>query len=93
MAIPAIKIDQIGLPAGINGASRSDLVGGIVVTLTDPANAGGPWSWTLASKPPGSVAILSGAATSTATFTPDVPGDYLIGDNADIWVLGYEDEL
>src|SRR6266508_2859983 len=78
MATPTIKIDQAGLAPGTAGASRDDLVVGALVTLTDPANPSGTFAWTLAAKPPGSAATLSGAASSTATFTPDVPGTYLI---------------
>ncbi len=79
MATPTIKIDQSGLGAGVAGQSRSDLVVSVAVTLTDPANPGGAsWAWVMLSKPDGSAAALSGASTSTASFTPDKEGTYLI---------------
>src|SRR6266545_2961797 len=78
MATPTIKIDQAGLAPGTAGASRDDLVVGAPVTLTDPANPSGTFAWALAASPPGSAATLSGATGSTARFTPDVPGTYLV---------------
>lgn len=36
------------------------------------------WQWVLSDKPAGSSAAITGAATATATITPDVPGTYLI---------------
>ena len=78
MAFPTIKIDQPTPGPGIAGQSRDDLILGEVVTLTDPANASGNYVWEFVSIPVGSAAVLSGATTDTATFTPDVTGSYLI---------------
>lgn len=76
MATPTIKIDQTPLVAGSPGVSRTDLAVGASVTLTDPANGAGSYSWELVI-PPGSSTTLSGANTAIATFTPDVNGTYL----------------
>src|SRR6266508_1228475 len=75
-----VDADRGGAPPapGTTGVSRDDLVVGALVTLSDPANPSGTFAWTLAAKPPGSAATLSGATGSTATFTPDVPGTYLV---------------
>ncbi len=77
MATPTIKIDQSPLVAGTPGVSRDDLATGAVVTLTDPANGAGAYSWVLV-VPSGSSATLSGGSTATATFTPDIRGTYLV---------------
>ena len=77
MATPTIQIDQTPLSAGSPGVSRDDLALDIVVDLTDPANGAGLYAWTL-DPPPGSSATLTGAATATPSFTPDVIGTYLV---------------
>lgn len=77
MAIPAILINQATLPPGTSGVSRKDLVVGQIVTLVDTANVSGPYLWELV-VPPGSASFLSGAFTSSASFTPDIPGTYLV---------------
>lgn len=80
MATPQIKIDQSGVPAGVSGQSRRDLVLGQAVTLTDgeAANTGTDlWLWEMIAKPPGSAAALSDDTADSPTFTPDVPGTYL----------------
>ena len=73
MVTAAIKIN--GNPAG----SRDDLSTGVVVNLSN-ANDGGvtSWLWQFVSKPPGSTAIISTPLASTASFTPDIVGSYLI---------------
>jgi len=77
MATPTIALDQTPLSAGTPGSSRSDLALSVPVVCTDPANGAGTYAWELV-VPPGSSATLSGAATDTATFTPDVRGTYLV---------------
>jgi len=74
-----ILIEQVGQPAGTPGASRDDLITGAVATATDPANfaGGGTWAWVLV-VPNGSSTAGSGETTNTFTFTPDIPGTYLV---------------
>lgn len=65
-----LRSAPIGLPVWFEGDS----------TGTD----GGPrttWSFTL-TPPAGSTATLTGATTQFASFTPDVPGSYVISDSA-----------
>lgn len=91
MANPiTIKIDQATRPPGVAGSSRTDMVVGQLVTLTDPANGAGTYLWELI-VPPGSASVLVGAATSTATFTPDIEGTYLVFLTVDAvtsWTVG-----
>lgn len=65
----------------INGVlgENLDLISGTVCTLTNNDDTGVlTWAWVLTSVPDGSSATLSGAATATATFTPDIIGSYII---------------
>ena len=79
MVIAAILINQSGKPAGSPSTSREDLDLNTLVTLTNDDNSGiTSWLWEFVYKPPTSSAVISGAGTSTATFTPDVVGSYLI---------------
>src|SRR5688500_18689192 len=78
MAAPIIR--SSGSTSGIvTGLGRNNLVIGETVTLTDTeaANAALTHLWTL-SRPVGSAAVLTGAATATASFVPDITGSYLI---------------
>lgn len=73
-----IRVDQLtGAGEGVAGVSRNDLWKEKPVQLTD-VGGNTAWRWSLISKPEGSVAVLTGADTATATFTPDLSGDYKI---------------
>lgn len=76
MPTPTIKIDQED-NLGTAGQSHTDLFLGVEVTLSDPANTG-PYTWALVAKPPGSTAVLSSTSDPAPTFTPDLPGTYLV---------------
>ena len=74
-----IKIAQFGAPPGGPGESREDLSLGYEVSLSNNDNAGvTSWNWELVSKPYTSSAVLNNTSLSTASFTPDVAGSYLI---------------
>ncbi|MEQ1800797.1 MAG: PKD domain-containing protein [Gammaproteobacteria bacterium] len=45
---------------------------------TDPDGDGFSYSWEFDTRPAGSGATLTGAGTASPTFTPDVPGSYVI---------------
>lgn len=79
MATPIIRSN--GSSSGVvTGEGRKDLVIGETVTLTDAelANVGSSYVWVFLDKPISSTAILSGAATPTAIFSPDISGSYYI---------------
>ncbi len=67
-----------GAGAGSPGVARNDLWQSCQIDLLDAAGGNTSWAWTLLSKPSGSAAVLSGAATAAASFTPDVPGTYRV---------------
>ena len=78
MSSASIKIEQAGV-AGAAGKSRDDLVLGQPVTLRNANDADvRSWRWTLA-LPSGSSATLSNVTAAAPTFTPDVPGTYVVG--------------
>ena len=78
MASANIVIVQAGV-AGAAGKSRDDLVVGQPVTLKNSDDNGvRSWRWALVSRPYGSSATLSNVVAAQPTFTPDVPGSYLI---------------
>lgn len=67
----SIRLNGSVTPLGITA--------GNVVSCTNFNNSGiGSWRWTLVDKPRTSVSGLSGASAATSTFTPDVPGTYLL---------------
>lgn len=59
--------------------SDDDLPINVLVQLSN-ADVGGEtsYSWTIADKPPGSIAALSNPLIENPTFTPDVEGSYLL---------------
>ena len=66
--------------APITGASRDDLRAGDVVTLQAADTSNTTYAWSIAYKPDGSAATLSGDPTlaNPGTFTVDLEGPYLI---------------
>jgi hypothetical protein len=81
MATASIVIAQAGNspPGGYVNGSRTDLNTVGLVTLTNENDTGvTSWLWQFISRPSGSSATLSNAASSSATFTPDVEGSYLV---------------
>lgn len=64
----------------INGSSGPlQVTPGTPCVLSNFSNVGVlGWQWVLADKPVGSTAVLTGATTATASFTPDLPGTYLV---------------
>lgn len=80
MANPIIQSTQVGPGAGTAGQGRSDLLTGVVVSLSDTngANAGATYAWDFLDKPVGSAATLTSPGSSTPTFTPDVAGSYWV---------------
>jgi hypothetical protein len=69
-------------PAANAGADRNIGVGALVTLdgsgSSDPDHDVLVYNWSVVSKPEGSVAALSGSATASPTFTPDIVGDYVI---------------
>jgi hypothetical protein len=73
-----IVISQSGV-SGASGVSRDDLVLNEVVSLTLGSSAGVQRvRWRMVSRPAGSDAVLQNSTSFLCTFTPDVPGSYLI---------------
>lgn len=75
-----IRIDQTqasGTSTGITGTARNDLWKSRLIALISTTGDATP-VWSLLARPPSSSAALTGATTSTATFTPDQPGTYRI---------------
>jgi hypothetical protein len=79
MATPIIRSSG-SVSGAVTGEGRNDLDIGEVVTLTDTqvANTGAAYSWLMEDTPIGSSATLTGPATATPTFTPDVDGSYRV---------------
>jgi hypothetical protein len=77
-----IEIDQArpsgGTSYGSPGVARNDLWESRLITCHSTASGNTGWAWEFLSIPTGSSAIFSGSSTSTATFTPDLPGTYLV---------------
>ena len=64
--------------AGSPGVARRDLWHNRQVRLVCTTSQNSSYSWSLLAAPPGSAAALTGSNTSTATFTPDLPGPYRV---------------
>lgn len=64
----------------LNGSPTPlQVVAATPVSLSNFDNTGvAAWQWTLLDRPAGSAATISGAASPTASITPDVPGSYLV---------------
>jgi hypothetical protein len=80
--MPTITFDQSGLPAGVAGRSRSDIVAATAVTIT-AGGVVGTAVFGLLGRPTASAAVLSGVGL-TRSITPDVAGKYrvrIIDDN------------
>jgi N-acetylneuraminic acid mutarotase len=60
---------HVGTPVSLNGSDSFD---------DNTPTSALAYAWSFASKPAGSIAVLSGANSSTPTFVPDLPGDYLV---------------
>jgi hypothetical protein len=74
----ALVLTQGGLTANA-GPDQNAAVVGTVVSLTGAGSAGATsYAWTFTSRPSGSSASLTGAATATPTFTPDRRGTYVV---------------
>jgi len=70
------------IPPVANAGSIQNVTTGTLVTLDGSASSDANsdpliYSWTLTSKPAGSTATLTGAATVAPTFTADVAGTYI----------------
>lgn len=80
MATPIIQSTGSSSGAGTAGQGRNSLVIGETVTLSDTeaSNVGASYVWAFEDIPIGSSTALTGAATSTPTFNPDVSGSYRI---------------
>lgn len=69
MATPSILSTGSSSGAGTAGVSRNDLQGGETVTLSDEANSGGTYLWTIVDQPKGATATLSSTTAEEPTFT------------------------
>jgi alpha-tubulin suppressor-like RCC1 family protein len=70
-------------PVAVAGADQSVRLGAnVTLDGSGSSDPGGSYpltyAWTMASRPAGSAAVLSGASTVAPTFTADVPGDFTI---------------
>lgn len=66
-----------------NAGSAQSAVTGTAVSLDGSGSSGGnggslTYSWTFTLKPAGSAATLSSATVAKPTFTPDLPGNYIV---------------
>src|ERR1051325_9244030 len=70
----ALVLSQSGLTANA-GSDQNNALVGPHVSLDGSASIGATtYAWTFQSRPSGSAAVLSGAATATPSFTPDRNG-------------------
>jgi hypothetical protein len=78
-----ITVASGNLPPVANAGPDQTVTTGQLVTLngtgsTDPNGDPLTYSWCLRGRPQGSTATLNGANTARPTFTPDVPGSYVL---------------
>jgi chitinase len=78
-----VNITSLNLAPVAAAGSDRDASRGVALALsgagsTDPDGDPIAYQWTLVSRPPGSAATLLGAATATATLTPDLYGPYVV---------------
>lgn len=79
MAGAIIVIDQsTGAGAGTPGVARNDCWQDQQINLSCATGGNSSFQWDLLDIPPGSAAALTGAGTSTPSFTPDLIGSYRI---------------
>ena len=74
----ALGLTQGGLVANA-GPDQNNALVGTAVSLNGSGSVGATsYAWTFTSRPSGSAATLTGAATATPTFTPDRGGTYVV---------------
>ena len=78
-----ISVGSSNLPPVANAGTNQTLLVNATANLNgsasfDPEGSALTYSWTFASKPVASIALLTGAATATPSFTIDVPGTYIV---------------
>jgi hypothetical protein len=87
MIMMLVTINQMGLPKGVPGESRDDIVlnpypdpdPDRYVILQNITTAGiTDWKWEILDKPTGSVAVLDTPTEAIVSFVPDRFGSYLI---------------
>ncbi len=81
-AIASVAFVPNSSPIANAGADQTPLVND-TVTLDGSGSSDGngdglTYSWSFTSKPPGSLAILTGSTTLNPSFMVDVPGDYVV---------------
>ena len=75
---PATEEDELDISYGSPGVARNDLWEGRQINCVSTVSGNTSWSWSFLDIPPGSAVTLTGASTSTAAFTPDLPGSYRV---------------
>lgn len=77
----AVAVSQNRVPSSNAGPSQSALLGASITldgsSSTDADGDALTFSWNLATKPAGSVAVLSSGTSPKPTFTADAPGNYV----------------
>jgi subtilisin family serine protease len=83
-ALRTIRANRIPGTPVITGPASSATIEPVSFSASSTDPDGGPlaWHWLLVSRPQGSQATLSGSGSS-ATFSPDIAGNYLVGVRAD----------
>ena len=82
LACPGDDPTVTNIPPSANAGSDLSTNVGVLVQLngtgTDADGNNLTYTWTFASRPAGSSAILNGASSASASFTPDVGGQYVL---------------